>query len=58
MIYLVTIGLLLGFLLCFVIVEHFAHLFARRHPEFGPPRKLGCGNCACSHKSGKTQCEK
>ncbi len=45
MIYLITIGLLLALLAGFVLVERIAHRFARRHPEFGPPRKLGCGGC-------------
>ncbi len=45
MIYLVTIGLLLALLLVWVVVEHFADVFAHRHPEFGPARKVGCGGC-------------
>ncbi len=43
--YLVTIGLLLVLLVGWVIVEQLAFIFAHRHPEFGPPRKLGCGGC-------------
>ncbi len=49
MIYLETIGLLLGMMLMFVIVEKIAHRFAHKHPEFGAPRKLGCGGCGGGH---------
>jgi hypothetical protein len=45
MTYLITIGLVLAMMVGWVIVERLAHLFAHRHPEFGPPRKLGCGGC-------------
>ena len=51
MIYFITIGLVLVLMLGFVIVEYFAHRFAHRHPEFGPPRKLGCGGCG-NHCAG------
>jgi hypothetical protein len=49
--YLIAIGLVLVFLIGFVIVERIAHRFAHRHPEFGPPRKLGCGGCG-NHCAG------
>ena len=52
MIYLYTIGALLALLLVFVTVERIAHRFAHRHPEFGPPRKLGCGGCGGDHCEG------
>jgi hypothetical protein len=45
MTYLITIGLVLALLLGFIIVERLAQRFAQRHPEFGAPRKLGCGGC-------------
>ncbi len=45
MIYLITIGVVMAILLVWVIVENLAYLFAHRHPEFGPARKLGCGGC-------------
>lgn len=50
MIYLITIGLLLLLMLGWIFVEYAAHQFAHKHPEFGPPRKLGCGGCgnACA----------
>jgi hypothetical protein len=51
MIYIITIGLVLALMLGFVIVEYLAHRFAKRHPEFGPPRKLGCGGCG-EHYAG------
>ena len=46
--YLLTIGLILLLLLVWIIVEASSHLFARNHPEFGPPRKMGCGGCGNS----------
>jgi hypothetical protein len=45
MTYLITIGLVLAMMLGWIVVERLANLFAHRHPEFGPPRKLGCGGC-------------
>jgi hypothetical protein len=51
MTYLITIGVLVALLLGFVAVDHLAHHFAQRHPEFGPPRKLGCGGCV-NHCAG------
>jgi len=45
MTYLITIGLVLAMMLGWIVVERLAYLFAHRHPEFGPPRKLGCGGC-------------
>jgi hypothetical protein len=56
MTYLITIGLVLGMLLGWVVVEQLAHLFAQRHPEFGPPRKLGCGGCG-NHCEGHCKTE-
>jgi hypothetical protein len=43
--YLIAIGCLLALMVGWVVVEKLAFLFAHRHPEFGPPRKLGCGGC-------------
>jgi len=53
--YLIAIGLILLLMLGWIIVEAIANLFAHRHPEFGPPRKMGCGGCG-NHCSG--HCEK
>jgi hypothetical protein len=36
-------------MVAFVSVQSIANWFARRHPEFGPARKMGegcCGKCA------------
>lgn len=49
--YLIAIGLVLALMLIFVIVERIAHRFAQHHPEFGTPRKLGCGGCG-NHCAG------
>jgi hypothetical protein len=56
MTYLITIGLVLGMLLGWVVVEQLANIFANRHPEFGPPRKLGCGGCG-NHCEGHCKTE-
>ena len=56
MIYLVTISLLLAMLLGWLAVERLAQHFARRHPEFGPARKLGCGGCG-KHCEGHCKTE-
>jgi hypothetical protein len=56
MTYLITIGILVLLLLGFVAVDHLAHRFAQRHPEFGPPRKLGCGSCV-NHCAGHCKSE-
>ncbi len=48
MIYVYTIGLLLFVMVAFVLVQFAANWFARRHPEFGAPRRMGegcCGKC-------------
>ena len=45
MTYLITIGLVLGLMLIWLIVERLAQRFAHHHPEFGPARKMGCGGC-------------
>ncbi len=48
MIYLYTIGLVLFVMVAFVSVQSAANWFARRHPEFGAPRRMGegcCGKC-------------
>ncbi|HHH38347.1 MAG TPA: chemotaxis protein [Sedimenticola sp.] len=49
--YLVASGLILALLSGWLLVQHLARDFSRRHPEFGPHREEGggCGgNCACS----------
>jgi hypothetical protein len=56
MIYLVTCGLVLALLLGWVVVEHYAHQFAHRHPEFGEPRQMGCGGCG-NHCEGHCKSE-
>jgi hypothetical protein len=55
--YLIAIGLLFLLMLGWVIVQHAAQLFARRHPEFGPLREgLGCGSsCSCVKGSCDTR---
>ncbi len=54
MIYLYTIGLLLSVMVAFVLVQSAANWFARRHPEFGPARRMGEGCCG---KCGDGACE-
>jgi hypothetical protein len=56
MTYLITIGLVLGMLLGWVVVEQLANSLLNRHPEFGPPRKLGCGGCG-NHCEGHCKTE-
>ena len=51
---------ILGVLAGWVLVQHLARLFARRHPEFGPLREegAGCGTwCGCS-KSEQEACRR
>lgn len=48
--YLATIGLIFLLLLAWVVVQQFARLFARRHPQFGAYRERGsCGGGGCGH---------
>jgi hypothetical protein len=49
--YLIASALILLMLLGWIVVQHLARQFSRRHPEFGAHREEGggCGgNCACS----------
>ncbi len=54
MIYLYTIGLVLFVMVAFVLVQSAANWFARRHPEFGAPRRMGEGCCG---RCGPDACE-
>ncbi len=46
--YLLTAGFILLLMLGWIVVQQFGKAFARRHPEFGPPREGGgCGSCSC-----------
>ncbi|MDM8561560.1 chemotaxis protein [Candidatus Parabeggiatoa sp. HSG14] len=48
--YLIAMGIILLVLLGWVVVQHFARLFAAKYPELGPAREEGggCGkNCNC-----------
>lgn len=45
MIYAVTIGLVFMLLMVWIVVQSAAQRFARKHPEFGPARKMGVGCC-------------
>ena len=56
--YLIAVIVILFVMMLWVTVQAFASLFAREHPEFGPPREEGggCGlNCRCTDTSA---CEK
>jgi hypothetical protein len=56
--YLTAIALLFVLLVGWILVQQFARLFARRHPEWGPYReKVGCGGCGggkCADDGCKT----
>ncbi len=52
----IAICIILLLLLGWIIVQHIARLYAKRHPEFGPAREegSGCGNsCLCSNGACK-----
>ncbi|MDD3519170.1 MAG: hypothetical protein PHQ14_12550 [Chromatiales bacterium] len=56
--YLTAIAIIFLLFLGWVVVQHLARTFARRHPEFGPAREEGggCGkSCSCSRAG---QCER
>lgn len=47
-----TMVVILLLMLGWVLVQHMARLFARRHPEFGAYREdgsCGSGECNCGH---------
>lgn len=49
--YLLAMGLIMLLMLAWVSVQQVSRLFARRNPQFGPPREEGggCGgSCLCS----------
>ncbi len=49
--YLIAMGGVALLLIGWVMVQHLARLYARRHPEFGPAREegSGCGkSCLCA----------
>ena len=53
--YLLPVVIILIVMLLWVLVQHLARQFARRHPEFGPypdgPGSCGgCSNGSCSRK--------
>ena len=53
----IAIAVIMLLLIGWIIVQHVARLYAKRHPEFGPAREegSGCGkSCLCS----KGTCEK
>ena len=52
--YIVSILIILGLLLGWIIVQHLARLFASRHPDLGPAREEGSGCsffCFCKDKN-------
>jgi len=59
--YLATIGLILGMMLIYIVVQRAYHRFAHQHPELGPFRKPdghGCGSCSGDGGCGGESCEK
>ena len=54
----IAIGATLTLLIGWLVIQHLARIFARRHPELGPLREegQGCGSsCGCH---GKGSCKK
>ena len=54
MMYFVTVGVVVGMVLLAMLVDHLAHRFAHRHPEFGMPKQPG----ACCGACGSGKCDK
>ncbi|MDH3354196.1 MAG: hypothetical protein OEL79_03140 [Chromatiales bacterium] len=49
----ITTALILTLLLGWLVIQHLARIFAKRHPELGPAREegQGCGSsCGCQNK--------
>lgn len=55
MTYILTIAIVLSVMAAWLAVQAAANHFARRHPEFGPARKMGVGCCG---KCDDNTCEK
>jgi hypothetical protein len=57
--YFIAMGGIMLLLLFWVVIQHFARLYAAKHPEFGATREegSGCGStCICSNKE-KGNCQ-